>query len=121
MAAGTTWTRSISSAAVTAAATYDGSPRSVPASHKPLMARPFHAATTLSSRAGRGRSSRASSSRARTSESRACSPGLVGKSRSWSVEVPCSNVPSSVTPKTFAAHAPRSWPSASTSCSGVQT
>ena len=47
----------------TAASTRSGAPSSVPASTSPLIARPFQAATTLSSRAGRTRVDRASSSR----------------------------------------------------------
>ena len=51
--------RATSSPAATAAATYSSRPSRRPASHRPLMASPFHAATTLSSRAGRTRVSRA--------------------------------------------------------------
>ncbi len=51
----------------TAASTSSGAPSRVPASTSPLIARPFQAATTLSSRAGRTRvSGRPATARART-------------------------------------------------------
>ena len=81
------------------------------------MARPFQAATTLSSRAGCGRLARASSRAVRTRAHRA---GSSGSWRSWSVEAPCSNVPASVTVSSPAAHAPSSGPSTSVSWPGVQ-
>ena len=56
------------------------------------MARPFHAATTLSSRPGRGRSALAASRRLRILASR---PASAGSARSWSTEAPCSKVPAS--------------------------
>ena len=81
----TTCTRHSSSPAATAASTYAGSPSRSPASQRPVMASPFQAATTLSSRAGRTRCARASSSRRRTSSSRArvlegrpARPGVAG-------------------------------------------
>ena len=103
----TTCTRHSSSPAATAASTYAGTPISVPARHRPEIASPFQAATTLSSRAGRTRRSRAARSRRCTSNQRSRSSG---SSRSCRVEVPCSKVPASVTPSQRAAQGPSSGP-----------
>ncbi len=69
------------------------------------MARPFQAATTLSSRPGRGRRERAASSRSRTAPIRSASttPFPCG---SWRTEAPSSKVPAGVTPKYVAANSP---------------
>ena len=90
-----------------------------PASTREAMARPFQAATTLSSRAGRTRSSRAASSRRRTSDQR---PASSGSASSWSVDEPCSNVPAVghlEQPCRPARRPPRRAPRRS--CAGVQT
>ena len=117
----TTCTRQSSSPAATAASTYDGSPRRRPASQRPVMASPFQAATTLSSRAGRTRWARASNSRRRTSSSRARSSRVPGSTSRCRVELPCSKVPASVTDEhPRPPRRRRRGPSTSTSSAGVQ-
>ena len=71
------------------------------------MASPFHAATTLSSRAGRTRWRRRASSTPRTWASRSAS---LGSARRCSTERPCSNVPEPVTLNASAAHSPSCGP-----------
>ena len=90
-------------------------PAATPASASDAIASPFHAATTLSSRAGRVRVARAASSRARTDSQRS---GSSGSASSWRVDAPCSNVPASVTSSSRAAQAPSSSPSTSSSWAG---
>ena len=77
-----------------AAARYSRPASCTPASASAAIARPFHAVTTLSSRAGCGRIERAANNRVRQSAHRA---GSSGSARSCRVDVPCSKVPASVT------------------------
>ena len=90
-----------------AASRNSGRSSATPASASAVIASPFHAVTTLSSRPGCGRVRRAASSAARTRSNRSASSG---SSSSCSTELPCSKVPSSVTSKSSAAQRPSSSP-----------
>ncbi len=98
-----------------AASSNSDSSSATPASASAVIAQPFHAVTTLSSRPGCGRLARAASSAARTRSNRSGSSGSAG---SCSTELPCSKVPASVTPKSSAAQAPSSSPSTSRQLGG---
>ena len=99
-----------------AASRYSVRPSATDASASAVIAKPFHAVTTLSSRPGCGRASLASSSAARTRSKRSAESGSSGRR---STELPCSNVPPVVTAKTSAAQLPSSSPSTSRNCCGV--
>ena len=91
-------------AAVRATSRRCGWPKASEHSARAEMARPFHAATTLSSRPGRTRCSRAASSARRTRVKRlGVGSGSVRRCRT---EAPRSKVPVSVTPKARAANSP---------------
>ena len=81
--------------ATEAAAIHDGSSKNAPASASAATARPFQAATTLSSRPGCGLDARTASRAARTS-----SPG---SDTNRSVDLPSSKFGSAVTPNASAA------------------
>ena len=86
-----------------AASRNSGRPSATLASASAVIASPFHAVTTLSSRPGCGRVSRAASSAVRTRSNRSASSGSAG---SCSTELPCSNVPPSVTLKSVCGPTP---------------
>jgi hypothetical protein len=114
----TTCSSTIAEAHAVAALSNSGSPNATEASASAVIAKPFQAVTTLSSRPGCGRVRRAAVSAARTRSNRSVSSGSTGN---CSTELPCSKVPASVTWKTVAAQRPSSSPSTSRNWAGVQT
>ncbi len=107
------------SAAAWAASTRSGRPSRAPVSASAAIARPFQAATTLSSRSGCGRRSRRCNSLARNAFHRCAESGSARTSRlSRSVEAPRSNVPDGVTRVSSATYAASSSPSSSTQLTG---